>query len=99
MEDSYLLLSFKEFIARAVANDFNSPELCDWDSAEIILEGLPNFVQRPTIDKTLYKEISFLEQYELFMENPEYWIQNNEISSFKESDLLIDNLINDYITN
>lgn len=98
MEESYLLLSFKEFIAKVVAEDFHSPELIDWEYAEEIMKGGPNFVHGKTnIDINQYKELSFLSEYEIFMEDPTLWMDENEEVHFKEYEELVENLINEYI--
>lgn len=97
MEESFKLVSFKEFIARAIAQDFHAPSEEDWIEANEIMEGGQNFVHGKDFDTSIYNDLEFLEEYQYFMQDPEQWIAENEVDNFYQSIINVDELINEFL--
>lgn len=97
-EDNYSWVSFKEFIARVIAIDFDAPDDNDWKEAENIMNGGKNFILgKGVVDTTIYKELEYLDEYILFMENPNDWVQYNEKERYSDCMIAVEELIKDLI--
>ena len=77
--DSTKLVSFKEFIARTLAYDFDSPEDSDWDNAQNLMTGGKNYVYGSNYDTTSFEEQVFVEAYNNFMKDPDSWLEDNKL--------------------
>jgi len=92
--ESYVLFSYKEFIARYIAEDFDDPTEEDWRFAEVLMENSDNFVtgQRDYIFGDNWEE-----QYAAFMENPEIWrelhLNEQTYASIQNVEELVNQLI------
>lgn len=93
--ESYKLCSFKEFIAKSIAEDFHSPTIEDWDNAEVIMDGNKNFIYgQVEVDKENYCDLVFLHEYELFMLDPQTWIEACEQDRGTDTIGLLEELLN-----
>jgi len=98
-EDNYDWVSFKEFIARALAVDFDAPDDNDWEEAEKIMGGGKNFILgKGNLNITIYNELEYFDEYIEFMKNPEEWVKDNEDKKYSDCMIEVENLINELIT-
>lgn len=97
MEESYKLVSFKEFIARVVAFDFHDPLDIDWAFAEDVLDGRENFVYgKEGIDTIAFEGSEYFAEYESFMLDPYTWLEANEQDRNSGCIGLIEELLKEY---